>query len=33
VDYSEVKLLGLSGIMPLPTALHGRASMVREPDS
>lgn len=33
VDYSEVKLLGLSGIMPLPAALHGRASMVREPDS
>lgn len=33
VDYSEVKLLGLNGIMPLPTALHGRASMVREPDS
>jgi Flp pilus assembly protein TadG len=33
VDYSEVKLLGLGGIMPLPAALHGRASMVREPDS
>jgi Flp pilus assembly protein TadG len=33
VDYSEVKLLGLRGIMPLPEALHGRASMVREPDS
>lgn len=32
VDYSDVHLLGLSGIMPLPQSLEGRASMVREPE-
>jgi Flp pilus assembly protein TadG len=30
--YSEVQLLGLSGFMPLPASLTGRASMVKEPD-
>lgn len=33
VDYSDVELLGLSGLMPLPESLSGRASMVKEPDS
>lgn len=33
VDYSQVRLLGLRGIMPLPSTLHGQASMIREPDS
>lgn len=32
VDYSDVHLLGLSAIMPLPQSLEGRASMVREPE-
>lgn len=32
VDYSDVKLLGLGRLMPLPTTLQGRASMVREPE-
>jgi len=31
VVYSEVGLVGLSAFMPLPDALTGRASMVREP--
>lgn len=30
--YSQVQLLGLSGVMPLPTSLKGRASMVKEPE-
>ena len=33
VDYDDVELLGLSGLMPLPESLSGRASMVKEPDS
>ena len=33
VDYDDVELLGLSGLMPLPESLTGRASMVKEPDS
>ncbi|GEM_PF-608269 len=33
VEYSNVQLLGLSRLMPLPESLRGRASMVREPDS
>lgn len=32
VDYSDIHLLGLSAIMPLPHSLEGRASMVREPE-
>ena len=31
VVYSEVGLIGLGGLMPLPDALTGRAAMVREP--
>lgn len=30
--YSQVQLLGLSSVMPLPTSLKGRASMVKEPE-
>ena len=33
VPYASVRLLGLSSIMPLPSALEGRASMVKEPDA
>lgn len=33
VPYASVRLLGLSQIMPLPSSLEGRASMVREPDA
>lgn len=33
VPYSNVGLLGLDRLMPLPSALEGRAAMVREPDS
>ena len=33
VDYDDVQLLGLSGLMPLPDSLRGRASMVKEPES
>lgn len=31
-NYSNVQLLGLSRMMPLPTVLKGRASMVKEPE-
>jgi hypothetical protein len=31
VAYAEVGLIGLSGLMPLPESLTGRAAMVREP--
>ena len=31
VVYSEIGLIGLGGLMPLPEALTGRAAMVREP--
>ena len=31
VAYSEVGLIGLGGLMPLPDAVTGRAAMVREP--
>jgi hypothetical protein len=31
VAYAEVSLIGLSGLMPLPESLTGRAAMVREP--
>lgn len=31
VSYAEVGLIGLSGLMPLPKTLTGRAAMVREP--
>lgn len=33
VPYASVRLLGLSQLMPLPSSLEGRASMVREPDA
>lgn len=33
VPYSSVRLLGLSRLMPLPSSLEGRASMVKEPDA
>ncbi len=32
VQYSQVGLLGLRSLMPLPASLEGRASMVREPE-
>lgn len=32
VSYSNVGLLGLQNLMPLPSSLSGHASMVREPD-
>jgi hypothetical protein len=31
--YSSNRLLGLSQMMPLPSTLSGRASMVKEPES
>jgi Flp pilus assembly protein TadG len=31
VTYSDVGLVGLGGLMPLPESLTGRAAMVREP--
>lgn len=31
-NYSNVQLLGLSRMMPLPAVLKGRASMVKEPE-
>lgn len=31
LDYADVDLLGLGGLMPLPDSLVGRAAMVREP--
>ena len=33
VNYGDVELLGLGGLMPLPTSLRGQASMVKEPES
>ena len=33
VSYSNVRLLGLGRMMPLPSTLRGQASMVREPDA
>ena len=33
VPYASVRLLGLGRLMPLPSSLAGRASMVREPDA
>lgn len=33
VDYADVELLGLGSLMPLPDALRGKASMVKEPES
>lgn len=32
VPYSDIGLLGLGGLMPLPSSLGGHASMVREPE-
>lgn len=31
VDYSEVGLMGLARLMPLPESVSGRAAMVKEP--
>lgn len=31
VEYADVDLLGLSNLMPLPSHLRGKASMVKEP--
>jgi len=31
--YSDIQLLGLGRIMPLPSSIRGRASMVKEPDA
>ena len=31
VDYSEVGLMGLGRLMPLPESVSGRAAMVKEP--
>jgi Flp pilus assembly protein TadG len=31
VDYAQVGLTGLGGLMPLPDTLSGRAAMVKEP--
>jgi Flp pilus assembly protein TadG len=31
VDYSQVGLIGLSRLMPLPDSVSGRATMVKEP--
>jgi len=33
VSYDSVRLLGLSQLMPLPSSLKGRATMVKEPDA
>ena len=33
VSYTDVRLVGLSALMPLPDSVSGRASMVREPGS
>lgn len=33
VPYEKVRLLGIGDWLPQPTALRGRASMVREPNS
>lgn len=33
VSYDSVRLLGLSQLMPLPSSLKGRVTMVKEPDA
>lgn len=32
VSYANVRLVGLGRLMPMPTTITGRASMIREPD-
>lgn len=32
-SYSDIQLLGLDRLMPLPVTLKGKASMVKEPDA